>query len=55
MLNLRIIILLIITLFCFEIYSFPIPKNGEVKFDVIRKNNVIGSHEIKFTEKMILC
>jgi len=47
---LRIIILLINTLFCFNIYSFPIPKNGEVKFDVIRKNKVIGSHEITFTE-----
>jgi len=50
MVNLRIIILLIISLFCFDIYSFPIPINGEVKFDVIRKNNVIGSHEITFTE-----
>ena len=50
MINLRIIILLIITLFCFDIYSFPIPKNGEVKFDVIRKNKVIGSHEITFAE-----
>ena len=50
MMNLRIIILLIITLFCFESYSFPIPKNGEVKFDVIRKNKVIGSHEITFAD-----
>ena len=50
MINLRITIVLIITLFCFDIYSFPIPKNGEVKFDVIRKNNVIGTHEIKFTK-----
>ena len=50
MINLRIIILLIITLSCFEIYSFPIPKNGEVKFDVIRKNKVIGSHKITFAE-----
>ncbi len=50
MIKLRIIILLIITLFCFDIYSFPIPKNGEVKFDVIRKNKVIGSHEITFTK-----
>ena len=50
MTNLRIIILLTITLFCFDIYSFPIPKNGEVKFDVIRKNNVIGSHEITFVK-----
>ena len=50
MINLRIIILLIITLLCFDIHSFPIPKNGEVKFDVIRKNKVIGSHEITFAE-----
>jgi len=50
MIKLRIIILLIITLFCFDIYSFPIPKNGEVRFDVIRKNKIIGSHEITFTE-----
>ncbi len=50
MINLKIIIFLIITLFCFDTYAFPIPKNGEVKFDVIRKNKVIGSHEIKFTE-----
>ena len=50
MINLRITILLIITLFCFDIYSFPLPKNGEVKFDVIRKNKVIGSHEITFAE-----
>ncbi len=49
MIKLRITIVLIITLFCFDIYSFPIPKNGEVRFDVIRKNNVIGTHEIKFT------
>jgi len=48
MINIRIIILLTITLFCFDSYSFPIPKNGEVKFDVIRKNKVIGSQEITF-------
>ena len=49
MTNLRIIILLIITLFNFsDIYSFPIPEDGKVIFDVIRKNNVIGSHEIEF-------
>ena len=50
MINFRITIFIIITLFCFDIYSFPIPKNGEVKFDVMRKNKVIGSHEITFTE-----
>ena len=51
MINLKIIIFIFITLFCFDIYSFPIPKDGEAKFDIIRKNKVIGSHEIKFTEK----
>ena len=50
MTNLRIIIFLTITLLCFDIHSFPIPKNGEVKFDVMRKNKVIGSHEITFAE-----
>ena len=48
MTNLRITILLIITLFNFSAYSFPIPEDGKVIFDVIRKNNVIGSHEIEF-------
>ena len=51
MTNLKIIIFLIIALFNFNTYSFPIPKDGEAKFDIIRKNKVIGSHEIKFTEK----
>ena len=50
MFNSKIIIFILITLFCFDIYSFPIPINGEIKFDVIRKNKVIGSHEIKFTK-----
>ena len=50
MTNLIIIIFLVITLFNFNTYSFPIPKDDEVKFDVIRKNKVIGSHEITFTE-----
>ncbi len=48
MTNLRITILLIITLFNFSAYSFPIPEDGKVIFDVIRKNKVIGSHEIEF-------
>ena len=50
MTNLRIIIFLTITLLCFDIHSFPIPKNGEVKFDVMRKNKVIGSHVITFAK-----
>jgi len=28
--------------------SFPIPKSGEVQFDIIRKKKVIGSHIIQF-------
>ncbi len=51
MVNIRILIIIIITLLCFDIHSFPIPKNGKVKFEVIRKNNVIGTHEIEFKEK----
>ena len=31
--------------------SFPIPKNNIAKFDIIRKNKVIGFHEIKFNKK----
>ena len=31
--------------------AFPIPKKNKVIFDVIRKNKVIGSHEIVFSEK----
>ena len=50
MVILRIVILLIVIFFSFNIYSFPIPEDGKVKFDIIRKNKVIGSHEIKFTE-----
>ena len=46
----NIIIIILTTFFCFYAHSFPIPKDGEVKFDIIRKNKVIGSHEIKFIE-----
>ena len=35
---------------CFKVLAFPIPKNGEAKFDIIRKNKIIGSHEISFSE-----
>ena len=52
MINLKIITLLIITLFSFNVYSFPIPESGKVKFDIIRKNKVIGSHEIKFIKNI---
>ena len=48
MIYLKIAILLIVNFFSFNINSFPIPKSGEVKFDVIRKNKVIGEHKILF-------
>ncbi len=38
-------------LFVTSVQGFPIPKNNKVVFDVIRKNKVIGSHEILFSEK----
>ena len=44
----KIIIFLIITLFNFSTFSFPIPESGMVEFDIIRKNKVIGSHKIEF-------
>ena len=40
-----------IFLFVTSVQAFPIPKNNKVIFDIIRKNNVIGSHEIVFSEK----
>ena len=39
----KILIILVLSLFCFNSYGFPIPKNNEVTFDVIRKNKIIGS------------
>ncbi|PPR45632.1 MAG: hypothetical protein CFH16_00504 [Alphaproteobacteria bacterium MarineAlpha5_Bin6] len=44
----KIIIFISTIIFCFSVYSFPIPKNNEVEYDIIRKNKVIGSHKIKF-------
>jgi len=44
----KFLLFLIFILFGFSAKSFPIPKNGEVSFDIIRKNKVIGVHEIKF-------
>ena len=32
----------------FNLLSFPVPKDGKISFDVIRKNKIIGSHEIIF-------
>ena len=48
--NKNIIVFIIATLLCLSAQSFPIPKNGEAKFDIVRKNKVIGTHEILFYE-----
>ena len=42
--------LLLLLLISTNLYAFPIPKDGKASFDVIRKNKVIGSHEITFAE-----
>ena len=42
-----------ILLFCFltfEVFSFPIPKDNEVSFDIIRKNKTIGSVVTSFIQ-----
>ena len=48
--NKNIVVFIIATLLCLSAQSFPIPKNGEAKFDIVRKNKVIGTHEISFFE-----
>jgi len=45
-----IILFLFFLLINFSVHSFPIPKNKKAAFDVIRKNKIIGEHEILFSE-----
>jgi hypothetical protein len=42
--------LLILLLISANLYAFPIPKDGKASFDIIRKNKIIGSHEIFFDQ-----
>ena len=42
--------LLLIFLFSFTVKAFPIPENKKAIYDIIRKNKVIGSYEILFSE-----
>jgi hypothetical protein len=42
--------LLLLLLISTKLNAIPIPKDGKASFDVIRKNKVIGSHEITFAE-----
>ena len=46
----KLIILISITFTNFNVFAFPIPKNNKVKFDIIRKNKIIGNHEIIFSK-----
>ena len=46
----NIVVFVIATFLCLNAQSFPIPKEGKVKFEIVRKNKVIGTHEIIFFE-----
>ena len=48
--NKNIVVFIIATFLCLNAQSFPIPKDGEAKFDIIRKNKIIGTHEILFSK-----
>ena len=38
-------------LISFSVQAFPIPKNNKITYEIIRKNKVIGLHEIFFNEE----
>ena len=44
----KITILTFVIMFNTNVNSFPIPKNNEAEYDIIRKNKIIGSHKINF-------
>ena len=46
-----IILILCIIFLSFGAFSFPIPKDGEVSFDIIRKNKTIGNIVTTFTKE----
>lgn len=47
----KIIFILMINIFyCTNAFSINIPENGKAIYDIIRKNKVIGKHEIIFTK-----
>ena len=51
----KLIIIFFSILITINAFAFPLPENNKVKFDIIRKNKIIGSHEITFKkEKDIL-
>ena len=46
-----IILIIYIVFSTFSAFSFPIPTDGEVSFDIIRKNKTIGNIVTKFTKE----
>ena len=46
-----IILIIYIIFSTFSAFSFPIPKDGEVSFDILRKNKTIGNIVTKFTKE----
>ena len=48
----RLLIIIIISLISFQCFAnnLLIPKNGEILFDIIRKDKNIGFHHFKFRE-----
>ena len=47
----KILLLFLFLIINFKSVAFPIPTNNIIKFDVIRKNKIIGSVETTFEEK----
>ena len=45
--NISILFIMLIT---FSAQAFPIPENKKVTYDIWRKNKIIGTHEILFSE-----
>tara|TARA_B100000700_G_scaffold328212_1_gene445315 strand:+ start:4178 stop:4846 length:669 start_codon:yes stop_codon:yes gene_type:complete len=46
----KLLLFFYILIFSFTAYSIPIPKDNKVIFEIIRKNKVIGTHEIEFNQ-----
>ena len=47
--NIKIIVFILTILLSLNAHSLSVPKNNEVEYDIIRKNKIIGSHKISFT------
>jgi len=47
----KIFIIILCIIFCpVNVFSFPIPKDGKVSFDIIRKNKIIGNITSSFIQ-----